>query len=62
MANDEPRTVAAILADINSLARAAALHEQARRMGHQGGVAPSVPRKMHEQRAELLRELAEHGR
>lgn len=59
---DEPRTVAAILADINSLARAIALHDEARRMGHPEAREPFVARKMHDRRAELLNELAQHGR
>ncbi|MGH1572692.1 hypothetical protein ACRAWG_20995 [Methylobacterium sp. P31] len=59
MADDEPRTVAAILADITSLDRAIALHEEARRTGHPEAREPFVAKKMHERRAELLEELAQ---
>lgn len=60
MADDESRTVAAILADITSLDRAIALHEEGRRMGYPGSGEPFVAKKMHERRAELLEELAQH--
>jgi hypothetical protein len=60
MADDEPRTVAAILADITSLDRAIALHEEGRRMGYPGSGEPFVAKRMHERRAELLEELAQH--
>ncbi|MGH1569416.1 hypothetical protein ACRAWG_00555 [Methylobacterium sp. P31] len=59
MADDEPRTVAAILADIMSLDRAITLHEQARRMGHPEAREPFVAKKMHDRREELLEELAQ---
>ena len=60
MADNEPRTVPAILADINRLGRTIALHQETYRMGHPGAGDPFGARKMHERRAELLEELAQH--
>lgn len=60
MADNDPRTIAAILADINCLGRTITLYQEAHRMGHPGAGEHFSTRKMHEQRAELLRELAQH--
>jgi hypothetical protein len=59
MAKDEPRTAAEILAEIQSLDKALAQHEESYRLGHPVPEGSPTRKELYERRAQLLDELAQ---